>query len=291
MAIHIHQNHEIGDDFVDALRSTYIQGKLDEMSVCDQSETAISYALKETSEVENIQFVRHLRSCPDCLALVFDVRLSLEEASGQIKKSAKLDMDLSAASAISEASDTVHPPSSRPRSMGARFISYFLSPKLIAGLATCSIIFFIMIHYPAEKNSTEDIERIRKKITSLDSPQKPTTQIYKLKVNPDDSRKLNSSAKPGKKMKSSPLSPLEITELKYFKLMGVMLSDSGNIAIVKDRYGKEYIVAKGSRIGNNSGRVIRILGQKIIVEEQHRDKKGDLIKVRKELVLPGERKP
>ena len=80
MAIPIHHDHEIGDDFVDALRSTYIQGKSDPMSSCDKSETAIAYALKEIGEAENIQFVRHLRSCRDCLALVFDVRLSLEEA-------------------------------------------------------------------------------------------------------------------------------------------------------------------------------------------------------------------
>jgi Tfp pilus assembly protein PilP len=148
-----------------------------------------------------------------------------------------------------------------------------------------------MIQFPVDKNDSKDIELIRKKITQASSPQKPATKIFKLRVTPDDAKKINSSAKPGKKMKSLFLSPLEKTELKHFKLMGVMLSDSGNIAIVKDLSGKEYIISRGTRIGKNSGQVIRILVQKIIVEEQHRDKKGDIIKVRKELNLPGERKP
>ncbi len=72
--------------------------------------------------------------------------------------------------------------------------------------------------------------------------------------------------------------------------MGVLLSDSGNIAIIKDPKGKEYIISEGERIGVNSGQVIRILGQKIIIEEQLRDTNGDFIKVKKELTIEGDRK-
>ena len=289
MAIQTPHNHEISDDFVDTLRNAYITDKSEKISVCDQSETAIAYALKETSVADNGQFVQHLRSCRDCLALVFDVRLSLEEAANQTKASTKPDTQMSTPPALPKASDAVQLPTDKPQSLASRWISYFLSPKLIAGLATCSIIVFIMMYYPAEKKGVEDIERIRKKITHSSSPQKPATKIYNLRANPDNSSKLKSSVKPGKKMKSPLISPLEKTALKKIKLKGVMLSDSGNIAIVKGPHGKEYIVAKGTRIGNNSGRVILITGHKIIVEEQQRDKNGEIKKVRKVLVMPGDK--
>lgn len=290
MAIKTGHQYEISDDFVNVLRNTYARGKTDEISMCDKSETAMAYALNELGVAESSQFGQHLRSCRDCLALVLDVRLSLKEAAGQRKASTDLDAEITAALATSKASESVQVPTNRFHPIRSKFISYFLSPKLIAGLAACCIVFFILTTLPIEKDAGEDIDVIRKQITQPAGKQKPATEIFKFRLNRDDSKQIDSKVKPGKKIQSPLVTPLEKIELKNLKLMGVMLSDSGNIAIIKDPNGKEYIISEGARIGVNSGRVIRILGQKIIIEEQLRDTNGDFIKVKKELTFEGERK-
>jgi Tfp pilus assembly protein PilP len=281
---------EISDDFVVALRNMYARGKTDEISNCNQSETAIAYALNEIGDAENSQFGQHLRSCRDCLALVLDVRLSVAESAGGSNAAIDLAGEISAAPALSKASVSVPAPPNRFHSISSNFISYFLSPKLIAGLAACCIVFFILTTLPIEKDAGEDIDVIRKKINQSAEKPKPVTKIYKFSLNPGDSKQIESKVKPGRKLKSPLITPLEKIALKNLKLMGVMLSDSGNVAIVRDRQGKEYIISEGARIGVNSGRVIRILGQKIVVEEQLREPNGDVIKVKKELTIYGERK-
>jgi Tfp pilus assembly protein PilP len=290
MAIKTGHQHEISDDFVNALRNTYVRGKTDEISICDKSETAIAYALKELGVAESSQFGQHLRSCRDCLALVLDVRLSLEEAVGRKKASTDLDAEISAALATSKASESFPAPTNRFHPIRSKFDSYFLSPKLIAGLAACCIVFFILTTLHIEKDAGVDIDVIRKKITQPAGKQKTVTKIFKFRVNQDDSKQIDSKVKQGKKRKSPLVTPLEKIELKNLKLMGVMFSDSGNIAIIKDPNGKEHIISEGARIGVNSGRVIRILTQKIIIEEQHRDTNGDFVIIKKELSLEGERK-
>ena len=147
-----------------------------------------------------------------------------------------------------------------------------------------------MTTLPIEKDSGEDIGVIRKKITQSADKQKPVTKIFKFKSKQDDSKQIESKVKPGKKIKSRLVTPLEKIALKNLELIGVMLSDNSNIAIIKDPNGKEYIISEGARVGVNSGRVIRILGQKLIVEEQLRDTNGNYKKVKKELTFEGERK-
>ena len=83
---------EISDNFVDTLRNSYARGKTNAISICDKSETAMAYALNELGNAESNQFGQHLRSCRDCLALVLDARLSLEEAAGR-RKVAKRERD------------------------------------------------------------------------------------------------------------------------------------------------------------------------------------------------------
>jgi len=290
MAIKTGHRYEISDDFVIGLQNTYVHGKTDKISICAKSETAMAYALSELGVADSSQFGKHLQSCRDCLALVLDVRLSLEEAAGRQKASTDMDAALSTAVVTSKASESVSAPMDRFHPSRSKFISYFLSPKLIAGLAACCIVFFILTTLPIGKDASEDIDLIRKKITQPAGKQKPATKIFKLKLNQGDSKRVDSKVKSGKKIKSPLGTPLEKIKLKNLKLMGVLLSDSGNIAIIKDPKGKEYIISEGARIGVNSGRVIRILGQKIIIEEQLRDANGNIIKVKKELTIHGERK-
>lgn len=65
-----------------------------------------------------------------------------------------------------------------------------------------------------------------------------------------------------------PRTPLEMIDLGQLKLVAVMRAPSGNKALVEEASGKGYIVAKGTYLGVNSGRVVKILKDRIIIEEE-----------------------
>lgn len=68
-----------------------------------------------------------------------------------------------------------------------------------------------------------------------------------------------------------PLTPLQRIDLGQFKLVGIVLSREGNKALVEEPSGKGYIISKGTYIGQNFGRVRRILKDKVVVEEEVED--------------------
>lgn len=68
-----------------------------------------------------------------------------------------------------------------------------------------------------------------------------------------------------------PLTPLQRIDLGQFKLVGIILSRGGNKALVEEPSGKGYIISKGTYIGQNFGRVKRILKDKVVVEEEVED--------------------
>jgi type IV pilus assembly protein PilP len=91
--------------------------------------------------------------------------------------------------------------------------------------------------------------------------------------------------------KRIPLTPLEKIDLSQLKLVGIIQAPSGNKALVEEASGKGYIVAKGTYIGLHSGRILEILGDRIIVEEEVEDILGKVTIDRKELKIqkpPGE---
>jgi len=65
-----------------------------------------------------------------------------------------------------------------------------------------------------------------------------------------------------------PRTPLEMIDLGQLKLVAVMRTTSGNKALVEEASGKGYIVTKGTYLGVNSGRVVKILKDRIIIEEE-----------------------
>ena len=68
-----------------------------------------------------------------------------------------------------------------------------------------------------------------------------------------------------------PLTPLQRVDLGQFTLVGIVLSREGNKALVEEPSGKGYIISKGTYIGQNFGRVKRILKDKVVVEEEVED--------------------
>ncbi|WP_373499383.1 pilus assembly protein PilP [Desulfococcus sp.] len=72
------------------------------------------------------------------------------------------------------------------------------------------------------------------------------------------------------------LTPLEKVDLDQLKLVGIVRADSGNKALVEDASGKGYIVIHGTYLGIHSGKVVDILKDRIIVEEEDKDMLGNV---------------
>ena len=77
------------------------------------------------------------------------------------------------------------------------------------------------------------------------------------------------SAKGGPK--TAPLTPLQRYDISQLRLVAVISSPDGNIALVEDVAGKGYFLKKGTWIGKNDGKVTKILKDKVIVEEVYQD--------------------
>jgi len=91
--------------------------------------------------------------------------------------------------------------------------------------------------------------------------------------------------------KRIPLTPLEKIDLSQLNLVGVIQAPSGNKALVEEASGKGYIVAKGTYIGLHAGRILEILNDRVIVEEEVEDILGKVTIERRELKIqkpPGE---
>lgn len=73
------------------------------------------------------------------------------------------------------------------------------------------------------------------------------------------------------------LNPLLNYDLSKFKLTGIVWGLANPKAIVQDGEGKGHIIRRGTRIGRNRGKVMRILRDKVVVSEQFRDPLGKLI--------------
>lgn len=96
--------------------------------------------------------------------------------------------------------------------------------------------------------------------------------------------------KPRKKRRI-PRTPLEKMDLNQLKLVGIIRAESGNRALVEEASGKGYIISKGTYIGIHSGQVSEILKDRVVVEEEYEDIKGEITTRKRELKIekpPGE---
>jgi len=71
--------------------------------------------------------------------------------------------------------------------------------------------------------------------------------------------------------KTAPLTPLQKYDISQLKLVAIISSPDGSIALVEDVAGKGYFLKKGTWIGKNDGKVTKILKDKVIVEEVYQD--------------------
>lgn len=86
--------------------------------------------------------------------------------------------------------------------------------------------------------------------------------------------------------KRDPQSPLEKIDLGQLKLVGIIAAPSGNRAMVEESSGKGYILREGTYVGLNSGKVVSIAIDKVMVEEEFEDAYGKTVTQQKEITLP-----
>ena len=89
-----------------------------------------------------------------------------------------------------------------------------------------------------------------------------------------------------KRKKRLPQTPLERIDLSQLRLVGIILASSGNRALVEESTGKGYVIKKGTYIGTNAGKVVKIKKQTVIVEEEFEDAYGKIATRKREIKLP-----
>jgi len=101
---------------------------------------------------------------------------------------------------------------------------------------------------------------------------------------------VNLPVKHRKAVRRKLLTPLEKLDLSQLKLVGILRAQSGNKALVEEDSGKGYVIKKGTYIGIHSGKVAKILPDRIIIEEEVEDIYGKISVQKKEIKLkpPGE---
>ena len=93
-------------------------------------------------------------------------------------------------------------------------------------------------------------------------------------------------AKKKNRKKRQPQTPLERIDISQLKLVGIILASSGNRALVEESSGKGYVIKKGTYIGTNSGKVVKINKETVIVEEEFEDVFGKSSTRQREIKLP-----
>jgi len=83
-----------------------------------------------------------------------------------------------------------------------------------------------------------------------------------------------------------PKTPLEKIDLGQLKLVAIITAQLGNRALVEESSGKGYIIKEGTYIGLNSGKVVGIKADKVLVEEEFEDIYGKTVTQKKEITLP-----
>lgn len=81
------------------------------------------------------------------------------------------------------------------------------------------------------------------------------------------------------------LTSLENIHLSQLRLTGIMRTETGNKGLVEDASQKAYIVARGTKIGTDRGKVIAVLADRIIIEEKRVDEYCNISLNEKELTL------
>jgi len=139
------------------------------------------------------------------------------------------------------------------------------------------------------KKATNAIAVTDSQVASLLNIQAPAPYNPKGKADPfepfikDEGQQVAKSLRPKKR---TPQTPLEQIELGQLKLVAIIAAATGNRALVEESSGKGYILREGTYVGMNSGKVVGIAIDKVLIEEEFEDVYGKTITQKKEITLP-----
>jgi type IV pilus assembly protein PilP len=109
----------------------------------------------------------------------------------------------------------------------------------------------------------------------------PFEPLFQIKGDKSISGRGHSTLRDSRKDKLTPLEKLDISQLK----LTAIITGPQNIAMVQEATGKGYVVKKGTYIGINSGRIVEINKNEIIIEEEVEDILGKIVVRKRELKL------
>lgn len=80
------------------------------------------------------------------------------------------------------------------------------------------------------------------------------------------------------RVRTTPLTPLQKYDISQLKLVAIISTPDGNVALVEDSAGRGYFIKRGTEIGKNEGKVTKILKDRVIIEELYEDVLGKVKK-------------
>jgi type IV pilus assembly protein PilP len=139
----------------------------------------------------------------------------------------------------------------------------------------------------AQRTSKTKAKTAKKSADKLNNKEQPAPYDPTGKINPFEPL-FKEKPKPMEKVRKKrvPRTPLEKIALSQLKLVGIILANSGNRALVQESSGKGYIIKKGTYIGLNAGKVTEILKDTVVIEEEVVNVLGKVSKNKKQLKLP-----
>ncbi len=126
------------------------------------------------------------------------------------------------------------------------------------------------------KIKSPSVEKKKEGATKAAEKKEPEKKVeveysYNPAGKPDPFRPFIQSISAGRGSRTAPTTPLQQYDVSQLKLVAIISSPDGNIALVEDVAGKGYFLRKGTWVGKNDGKVTKILKDKVIVEEVYQD--------------------
>jgi type IV pilus assembly protein PilP len=305
---------EISDELMNSLRDAYNVEINPAAEECPMSEISISYAAQELDTEEYQNFRDHLHTCRFCLDLVLNVQVAEAESEAKDGQPSKVLPALS--KAIKNPGNSLQSNSHLKgfKELFSKYCYPLLSPKFVGGFAAACLAFIIINIGLNDPEVSEKFQKTNKKIAPKENiakhDSKPKSDLTsrqdskekhpnKKEINKTDPNDLIGKVDPFeslfkerpvsvKKKKNKmriPQTPLERIDLSQLKLVGIIMAPSGNRALMEESSGKGYVVIKGTYIGVNSGRIIQIKKDRIVIEEEFEDVDGNIKTKKRELIL------
>jgi len=123
----------------------------------------------------------------------------------------------------------------------------------------------------AQKTVAKKVEPV--KAADQKEPEKKEEQEYQYnpKGKPDPFKPFIQLTPIRGAIRTTPLTPLQKYDISQLKLVAIIATPEGNVALVEDSAGKGYFIKRGTEIGKNEGTVRNILKDRVIIEELYMD--------------------